>query len=81
MLAILASLSIMFPIFEKLGGWPQAERALAARGVKVTEYARLKWPKRGRLPRLVALTLAEEASRAGIEFSVSDFSITESFES
>lgn len=65
----------MFPIIEKLGGWPVAEKVLAERGLTFTEYARKKWqaPDRGQLPRDVAIALGAEASARGIAFDAKDF--------
>lgn len=70
----LSSLLIMsFPIVEKLGGWSAVELALQKRGVTISEYARLKWPQRGQLPRDIAIALSVEACAQNISFSEDDF--------
>ena len=67
----------MFKIIKKLGGLEAAEAILKRRSVFFTVESQKKWfaPKRGRLPRDVALALAAAANKKGLKFSEKDFEL------
>jgi hypothetical protein len=62
----------MFPIVEKLGGWPTVDKLLQAREITTEPEAKKQWRKRG-LPWQVRFVLALAARRKNIQFTEDDF--------
>lgn len=62
----------MFPIVEKLGGWPVVDGLLEERGISTAYEAKKKWKARG-LPWQARFVLALAARRKDIPFTENDF--------
>lgn len=62
----------MFPIVDKLGGWPAVDRILQEKGITTEVEAKKQWRKRG-LPWQVRFVLALAARRKNLPFTETDF--------